>query len=55
MQHAKSDRDGIVNALLLDGRRGAVGVGWQEVENWKPDQQALWLQLDATSPRANRR
>ena len=52
MQHTDSDRAGIVIALLLDGQGGATEVGWPEVEDWKPEQGALWLQLEPASPRA---
>jgi zinc transporter len=52
MPHIESDRAGIVIALVLDGQGGAIQVGWHEVEDWKPGHGALWLQLDATSPRA---
>jgi zinc transporter len=52
MAHPDSDRAGIVVALLLDGTGGATDVGWDEVDQWKPAQGALWLQLDVASPRA---
>jgi zinc transporter len=51
MQHTDSDREGIVIALLLDGKGSATQVGWHEVEDWKPEHGALWLQLDKTSSR----
>ena len=50
-QPADDDHEGILNALLLDGKGGAAAVGWREIENWTHDQQALWLQLDLASPR----
>ena len=52
MPPSESDRDGIVVAVLLDGTGGAASVGWSEVEHWKPEHGALWLQLDIRSPRA---
>ena len=52
MPHTDSDREGIVMAIVLDGRGGARHVGWGDVDAWTPEHGALWLQLDATSPRA---
>lgn len=52
MPHTDSDREGIVLAIVLDGRGGARHVGWHDVDAWMPGHGALWLQLDATSPRA---
>jgi zinc transporter len=52
MPQRESDREGIVLAVVLDGTGGARPVGWSEVEHWKPEHGALWLQLDITSPRA---
>jgi hypothetical protein len=52
MRHSDSDREGIVIAVLLDGNGSAMEVGWHEVNGWTPEHGALWLQLDATSPRA---
>jgi zinc transporter len=51
MPHTESDREGIVIAVLLDGKGSARRVGWHEVEDWKPEHGALWLQLDKTSSR----
>ena len=51
MPQTDSDREGIVIALLLDGKGSAVQVGWDEVEHWTPEHGALWLQLDRTSSR----
>jgi zinc transporter len=52
MPHPETDREGIVIAVLLDGQGSAIDAGWREVEDWKPEHGALWLQLDVTSPRA---
>lgn len=49
--NAASDREGIVIAVLLDGKGGGRQVGWSEVEDWTTEHGALWLQLDMTSPR----
>lgn len=51
MPQTDSDREGIVIALLLDGKGSAIQAGWHEVEGWKPEHGALWLQLDKTSSR----
>ena len=52
MPHTDSDHEGIVIAILLDGKGGARKVGWHEVEAWKPDARGALASTRPTSPRA---
>ena len=47
-----SDADGLIYAFVLDGEGGGRGIGWPEIEAWKPDQGVLWLHLDRTGAKA---
>jgi zinc transporter len=38
--------DGLIHALLLDGKGGARTLDWDGVRNWSPSQGALWMNLD---------
>jgi zinc transporter len=40
--------DGLISALLLDGRGGARQVEWAEVRAWTPETGVLWVHLDRT-------
>ena len=44
--------NGLINAVLLDGKGGGKLVDWPGVRSWTPDQGALWVHLDFTSDRA---
>lgn len=44
--------DGLVHALLLDGKGGARALDWDGVRRWTPDQGALWMNLDYAGPAA---
>ena len=38
--------DGLIHALVLDGKGGARSVGWEEIRKWIPEQGALWLHFN---------
>jgi zinc transporter len=38
--------EGLIHALLLDGRGGSADVGWAAVQNWRPSDGTLWLHFD---------
>jgi zinc transporter len=38
--------DGLIHALLLDGKGGARALDWDGVRGWDPDDGALWMNLD---------
>ena len=38
--------DGLVHALLLDGRGGASEVDWHKVSSWSAEQGCLWLHFN---------
>lgn len=40
--------NGLIHALLLDGKGGAESLSWQAVERWKPADGELWLHFDYT-------
>lgn len=42
--------EGLIHALLLDGRGGAEKLDWTEVANWSPEQGCLWLHLNFEQP-----
>ncbi len=38
--------DGLIHALVLDGKGGARSLDWAGVHAWKPEHGTLWLNLD---------
>jgi zinc transporter len=46
------DTNGLICAYLIDGEGGAKKLAWEELEEWKPEQEPLWLHFDYTSPEA---
>jgi zinc transporter len=38
--------DGLIHALLLDGKGGARALDWAAVRTWSPDDGPLWINLD---------
>mgnify|MGYP001818176011 FL=1 len=46
--------DGLINAILLDGKGGGRLVDWAGVRSWTADQGALWVHLDFTSEAAQK-
>lgn len=46
------DNNGLIHALLLDGKGGASELGWDEINNWKASDGILWMHLNYTSPDA---
>lgn len=42
------EHDGLVSALVFDGRGGARAVEWAEVRAWSPDAGVLWVHLNRT-------
>ena len=49
-----TETDGLVFAVILDGRGGGREVGWDEVRTWRPEAGFLWIHLDYTSPGGQR-
>ncbi|MEZ4484784.1 MAG: zinc transporter ZntB [Syntrophotaleaceae bacterium] len=43
-----SDNNGLVFAFALDGTGGGNQLGFQEVEEWSPEDGPLWIHLDYT-------
>jgi zinc transporter len=44
-----SSPDGLLHALVLDGRGGRRMIDWAGVEDWNPDDGLLWVHLDLDS------
>jgi zinc transporter len=44
--------DGLIHALLLDGKGGARSLDWASVRSWKPEDGTLWLNLDYANTEA---
>lgn len=44
------EEKGLIHALLLDGKGGGRVLGWQEIDNWSPEQGMLWVHLSCTVP-----
>jgi zinc transporter len=44
--------DGLIDALVLDGKGGASSLSWEGVRAWKPADGTLWLNLDYTGAAA---
>lgn len=44
--------DGLINAVLLDGKGGGRLLDWEGIRAWSADQGALWVHLDYTSDEA---
>jgi len=40
------DGAGLVHAYILDGQGGGKSIGWAEVEQWKPADGVLWVNID---------
>ena len=45
-------QNGLINAILLDGKGGGRGLDWSDVNEWTPDQGAIWIHLDFTTDEA---
>ncbi len=43
-----SEQDGLICAVILDGKGGGREIGWPEIDSWSPDQGVLWVHLDRT-------
>lgn len=37
---------GLIHAMLLDGKGGARELNWSELQGWEPEQGALWLHFN---------
>ena len=40
-----SDNDGLICAVILDGKGGGREIGWPEIENWNADQGILCCRM----------
>lgn len=48
-----SETDGLIFAVVFDGKGGGREVGWDEISSWKPADGTLWLHINTDGPRAN--
>ncbi len=44
------EEKGLIHAILFDGKGGSQPLGWQEINNWSPEQGILWIHLSCTEP-----
>ena len=44
--------NGLIHALLFDGKGGGKVLGWQEIANWSPEKGVIWVHLSCTAPEA---
>jgi len=42
--------NGLIHALLLDGKGGKSDVPWKNIDDWEPGQGCLWLHLNYSDP-----
>jgi len=48
------EEQGLIHALLLDGKGGGRKLDWQQINQWSPPQGVLWIHLSCTAPEATR-
>jgi zinc transporter len=46
------NNDGLIAAFLLDGNGGGQRIGWNEIRQWTPSDDLLWVHLNFTVPQA---
>jgi len=46
--------DGLMTAILLDGKGGGKHLNWDEIRAWNPEQGVLWLHFNYTDPGARK-
>ncbi len=44
--------EGLIKAMLLDGKGGGTPLDWDGIRQWSPDQGPLWVHLDFTDASA---
>ena len=44
-----TENEGLILAYILDGTGGGKKVGWDEINNWQPEQGILWMHIDYSS------
>lgn len=49
----KDTNEGMVHALVLDGRGSARELDWSELPQWKPEDGLLWVHFDYSHSRAS--
>lgn len=56
MQDGNSDRgqDGLICAVVFDGRGGGTELGWDGVNRWQPGDGFLWMHMDRSNERGRR-
>ncbi len=49
---AMTEANGLINALVLDGKGGGRPVDWQEIRGWTQEQGLLWVHLNFAAEEA---
>lgn len=44
-----TERNGLVHAILLDGKGGGTRLDWDGIDAWSPEQGMVWIHLDFTT------
>lgn len=47
-----TEENGLINAVLLDGKGSGKELNWQQIKQWQPEQGLIWIHLDFTSVQA---
>jgi zinc transporter len=47
-----TEQNGLINAVILDGKGGGKELSWEQINQWKPEQGLIWIHLDFTSEQA---
>ena len=42
----QKERGGLIHAIVLDGRGGASALGFDQIDDWSPEDGTLWIHLD---------
>ena len=41
-----TEHNGLINAVLLDGKGGGKELNWEQINQWQPEQGLIWIHLD---------
>lgn len=47
-----TEENGLISAVLLDGKGSGKELNWQQIHQWQPEQGLIWIHLDFTSEQA---
>jgi zinc transporter len=47
-----TEENGLISAVLLDGKGSGKELNWEQIKQWQPEQGLIWIHLDFTSEQA---